>query len=244
MNLFGRTEKGKVRKNNEDSFFASSTPVGIFEKLMIVCDGMGGHSYGEVASQTCVDTLVEYIRSSRVENPEFVLDQAIYKANLRVKRKAESLRAMEMGTTMVIAGIINHHAYIANIGDSRCYFADPETNKIKQITRDHSLVEEQVERGLISRNSPEYQKHKNVITRAVGIFDEADPDFFEIRIRPGQYLLLCSDGLSNMISDVIIKNLVIDDTLALDARVNSMIRLANENGGRDNITAVLLCEED
>ncbi|MBR0086845.1 MAG: Stp1/IreP family PP2C-type Ser/Thr phosphatase [Lachnospiraceae bacterium] len=244
MILFGRTDTGRIRKNNEDSFYASARPVGMFEKLMIVCDGMGGHSYGEVASRTCVEALVEYIRMSPVNNPDFVMEQAIYKANLRVKKKAEQLNARECGTTMVMAGIVNSHAYIANIGDSRAYLVDPKAFTITQITRDHSLVEEQVRRGLIKRHSPEYEKHKNVITRAVGIFDEADPEYFEVILESGQYLLLCSDGLSNMIPDLVIKNLVLDETLPLDARVNSLIRLANENGGRDNITAVLLCEED
>ena len=242
MNLFGRTDTGRIRKNNEDSFFCSDQNTGIFEKLLIVCDGMGGHSYGEVASRICIDAVEDYVRHSPVNNPAFIMDQAIYKANLRVKRKAEELNALNMGTTLVMAGVVNGVAYIANIGDSRAYLADPKTFTMKQVTHDHSLVEKLVAQGLIKRGSREYEKNKNVITRAVGIFEEADPDFYEEEIKPGQFLLLCSDGLTNMVPDIIIKNLILDDSFALDERVNSLIRLANENGGRDNITAVLLEE--
>ena len=244
MIIFGKTDIGKLRKNNEDSFFASSGPVGNFEGLGIVCDGMGGHSYGEIASSTCVETVVSYIRSSPVENPDFVMGEAIYKANHQVKKKARELNARDSGTTLVMAGIIDGTAYIANIGDSRAYVIDREDYSITQVTRDHSLVEEQVAMGLIERNSPEYEKHKNVITRAIGIFDEVEADYFRVEMKEGRYILLCSDGLTNMVPDMIIKNLVLDDTLPPMTRVESLIRLANENGGRDNITAVLITEEE
>ncbi len=239
MDLFGLTDKGRARQNNEDAFFTSQGPVGIFDCLMIVCDGMGGHSYGEIASGTCVSELVLYVRNAAVDNPAHILYEACCRANLAVLKESEERGNLEMGTTLVMAGVIGKHVYIVNIGDSRLYLVDSGRFRIRQITKDHSFVEEQVEKGLMKRDSDEYRMQKNVITRAVGVYSEVEADEFELELSEGQYLLLCSDGLTNMVSDKVIKNLVLDDSFTLERRAETLVNEANRNGGKDNITVIL-----
>lgn len=240
MKIHGMTDTGVRRKNNEDSFYISSGPVGMFDALVIVADGMGGHSYGEVASQTAVDVIVRTIQNAPKDNPAWIIEQAASLANLEVWKKSEMLKSSGMGTTMVLAAIADDTAYVANIGDSRLYLIDGNNNSIRQITHDHSYVEEMVAKGLLERGSELYERQKNVITRAIGIYSEVETDQFEVELEKGQYLLLCSDGLSNMVNDIVIKNLVLDDGFTLKQRVESLIREANNKGGRDNITVALI----
>ena len=244
MRILGRTDIGLKRKNNEDTFFISESPVGIFDAFMIVADGMGGYSYGEVASGRCVDTIVNYIRTAPVDFPQMLLRRAIEAANTRVRKEAHSLMSYGMGTTCVAAGLINGHIYAANIGDSRLYLINANDFSMKQITKDHSFVEEQVANGMMTRGSEEYESQKNVITRAVGIYDKVEPDLFDFDLRDGDYLLLCSDGLTNMLNDVVIKNLILDDSFTLERRLDSLIENANKNGGKDNITVVLFEKDE
>lgn len=244
MRILGRTDIGLKRKNNEDTFYASESPLGIFDAFMVVADGMGGYSYGEVASGRCVDSIVNYIKTAPVDFPQMILRRAIEAANARVRKEAQNLMSFGMGTTCVAAGLINGHIYAANIGDSRLYLINAKDYTIKQITKDHSFVEEQVANGLMKRGSEEYESQKNVITRAVGIYEKVEPDLFDFDLKDGDYLLLCSDGLTNMLDDVVIKNLVLDDTFTLERRLDSLIDNANKNGGKDNITVVLLEKEE
>ncbi|MBQ6550798.1 MAG: Stp1/IreP family PP2C-type Ser/Thr phosphatase [Lachnospiraceae bacterium] len=244
MRILGRTDIGLKRKNNEDTFFISESPVGIFDAFMIVADGMGGYSYGEVASGRCVDTIVNYIRTAPVDFPQMLLRRAIEAANTRVRKEAHSLMSYGMGTTCVAAGLINGHIYAANIGDSRLYLINANDFSMKQITKDHSFVEEQVANGMMTRGSEEYESQKNVITRAVGIYERVEPDLFDFDLNDGDYLLLCSDGLTNMVNDVVIKNLILDDSFTLERRLDSLIDNANKNGGKDNITVVLLEKDE
>ena len=144
MNVSGRTDVGKKRERNEDCFFVSEGQVGIFERLLVLADGMGGHSYGEVAAETAVKTTVQYLSNAPMDFPEAILQDAVAEANLEVHQKADDKHASLMGTTLVIAGIINGYAYVANVGDSRLYIINSIKNTITQITRDHSYVEEMV----------------------------------------------------------------------------------------------------
>ena len=237
--IYGKTDLGIVRSVNEDAFFYSASPVGIFDALLAVCDGMGGHSYGEVASSLCIRTAVEDIAEEPLDMPSVILDQAVSAANLAVRKESEKRRCYEMGTTLVLAGISGSRVFAANVGDSRLYLIDGNDQTITQVTKDHSYVEEQVERGLLERGSYEYNCQKNMITRAIGVYAEVEADQFSFELRDNQYLLLCSDGLSNMVPDTVIKNLVLDDLFDLKRRVESLIRAANSAGGTDNITAVL-----
>ena len=244
MRILGRTDIGLKRKNNEDTFFISESPVGIFDAFMVVADGMGGYSYGEVASGRCVDTVVNYIRTAAFDFPQILLRRAVEAANARVRKEAQSLMSFGMGTTCVAAGLINGHIYAANIGDSRLYLINAKDFTIRQITKDHSFVEEQVANGLMERGSEEYESQKNVITRAVGIYDKVEPDLYDFDLKDGDYLLLCSDGLTNMLNDVVIKNLILDDTFTLERRLDSLIENANKNGGKDNITVVIFEKDE
>ncbi len=243
-NPFGKTDKGRKRANNEDSFFLAA-PFGMFDAFMIVADGMGGHSYGEVASSLAISTVAEYIQKAPVNMPGYLLEQAVEQANEVVFRRSADMNTFGMGTTLVIAAIVGRDVYIANVGDSRAYYVDPKKYTIKQITKDHSYVEEMVEKGMMKRGSEEYERSKNVITRAIGTMSKVEPDLFEQRMRKGSYLLLCSDGLSGMVRDIVIKNLILDETFPMERKVESLIHTANEQGGKDNITAVLYkAEED
>lgn len=241
MKITAKTDVGRVREINEDYFFVSQGPVGVFDCLLIVCDGMGGREYGEVASKTCADAIVEYLKDAPMDMPVYLLDQAISEANLRVHQKADELNAEGMGTTLVLAGFIGNHVYCMNIGDSRLYLLNQYSFTIKQVTKDHSYVEEMVEKGLMVRNSEAYLKQKNIITRAVGAYAEVQADSFEFDTEEGDVLLLCTDGLTNMLKNIVIKNLALDETFTSERRVDSLIYEANVAGGRDNIT-VILCE--
>ncbi len=239
MNIFGMTDKGITRKNNEDSFFLTSGPIGVFDALMVVCDGMGGHKLGEVASSTAVRAFVDSVSSETETNPAYVMEQAVSIANLEVRKASEEHRSFGMGTTLVACGVQGKTAYVSNVGDSRMYLVNRNDRSILQVTHDHSYVEEQVARGLLSRGSDEYNRKKNVITRAVGVYSEVEADQFEIDLQEGDYLLLCSDGLTNLVSDEEIKATVLDESIPLKERVGILVDAANAYGGRDNITVVL-----
>ncbi len=244
MKIAARTDIGLSRELHEDCYFVSETPVGMFEKLLIVSDGMGGHDAGEVASRMAVDAVVSYLETASINMPLFTLEQAVYAANLEVRKYSEANDGIDLGTTLVICGIISGHAYVANVGDSRLYLLNRYAYSIRQITKDHSYVEEMVARGLMTRNSEEYMRQKQVITRAVGFFPETEPDLFDFGLEEGDMILLCTDGLTNMLKNVVIKNLALDDSFTLEKRADTLIDEANRMGGRDNITVILAERED
>ena len=244
MKVYGKTDPGRVRRNNEDSFFVSEGPVGIFDQLMVVADGMGGHMLGEVASQTAVQAFANFINEAEPDSPAYIMENACYAANLAVRKISAKRKSYGMGTTLVAAGIVNDRVYIANIGDSRLYFLDGDGITMRQITRDHSFVEEQVDKGLMERGSEEYEQQKNIITRAVGIYSEVEPDIFEFILHRNRYLLLCSDGLSNMVPESEMKSIALDEDMGLKKRVESLVNVANNYGGKDNITVVLYCSDE
>ena len=240
LRIAGKTDQGLLRENNEDAFFISVEGVGVFDALAVVCDGMGGHSFGEVASRVCIEAIVSDLQEEPLDNPLLILEQAVSMANLAVRKESEK-RGISgiMGTTLVVAGIIGDHVYAANVGDSRLYLIDGKEFTIQQVSKDHTFVEEQVKLGLLDRDSEEYEKQKNMITRAIGVYAEVEADMFELTLEDDQYLLLCTDGLTNMVSDLVIKNLALDSSFDLEKRVDTLADLANRNGGRDNITLIL-----
>ena len=184
-------------------------------------------------------------QSYKVVYPEGMDSLArVYAANLDVRKYSEANDGIDLGTTLVICGIISGHAYVANVGDSRLYLLNRYAYSIRQITKDHSYVEEMVARGLMTRNSEEYMRQKSVITRAVGFFPETEPDLFDFSLEEGDMILLCSDGLTNMLKNVVIKYLALDDSFTLERRVDTLIDEANHMGGRDNITVILAERED
>ena len=236
ISAYGKTDRGVVRGSNQDA--CAHAVLGPKRAWGVVCDGMGGHSFGEVASSVCIQALTESIRTAYDTSPVFVLEQAINSANLEVRKASDRLRSNGMGTTLVMAAVQDRTAYIANIGDSRLYVISREAGTITQITRDHSLVEEQVAKGLLDRNSRLYSSQKNVITRAVGVYSEPDPDFFEVQIEDDTIFLLCSDGLTNVVSDREIMDEVIKGGTP-DNCCERLVETVLRRGAPDNVTVVL-----
>lgn len=237
MRSIGKTDTGSKRSNNQDSIYYSDKPVGPLPNLYIVADGMGGHRAGDQASKMAIDIAVDFIKKSTIENPVAVLKRAMIFANNEIYKTASldpDLRGM--GTTMVVAVAQDDKLYVANIGDSRLYAIG---NDIKQITMDHSLVEELIRDGKLERKKGRNHPEKNIITKAMGSKEEVIPDFFEIDINPEDKYLLCSDGLSNMVEDDEIRDIVVDNE-DLNEAVNILVDRANYYGGADNISVVLI----
>jgi serine/threonine protein phosphatase PrpC len=239
MNVFAGTDIGLVRRENEDYVFASGEPVGPLENLFMVADGMGGHRGGEFASRYVVEQIVRTIRGSKKENPVSALNEAIQEANYGLREEASrNPKFWEMGTTLVAATIDGATMFVANIGDSRLYLLEDGIN-LRQVTRDHSWVEEMVADGKMARGSESYWEKKNIITRAVGIDDTATADFFEIDLKPGERILLCSDGLTNMVEDEEIER-ILSMPDPLEELGKELMEEGKRNGGRDNISVILV----
>lgn len=239
INAFGKTDVGLMRTINQDSIFVSTQPIGKLHNLFIVADGMGGHKAGDVASREAIERFVKYACTTHMSDPANILDAGIISVNKDIFDMANSNRDYSgMGTTFVAASLVENHVYIANVGDSRLYLIGRD---IRQITRDHSLVEDMVRMGVLEREEARTHYKKNVITKAIGVADDktSTPDIFEIEVENGDKLLLCSDGLTNMVEDYDIKKIVKDNDSIEDA-VRELIKQANENGGKDNISAILI----
>lgn len=239
IHAFGKTDVGLMRTINQDSIFVSTQAVGKLNNLFIVADGMGGHKAGDVASKAAIEKFVKYVCTTHMTDPANILDSGIISINKEIYDMAMSNKDYDgMGTTFVVATLVGNHVYIANVGDSRLYLVNRE---IQQITRDHSLVEDMVRMGMIDKEEARTHYKKNVITKALGVADDktSTPDIFEIEIEKGDRLLLCSDGLTNMVDDYEIKK-IINKTQGIEYAVRRLIEQANENGGKDNISAILI----
>lgn len=238
MKAYAVTDIGRARRNNQDVTFASTEPVGLLPNLFLVADGMGGHQAGDFASRYLVDHLTEYIKHCGTGETVPALRGGIEAVNTELFRlSCEKEELAGMGTTLVAAVIENSTLYVANVGDSRLYVI--ERSGIRQITKDHSFVEEMVSKGQMDRGSREYLDHKNVLTKAVGIEATVKADFFEVPLERGDYVLLCSDGLTNMVDNsAIFRFVLLPGTLHMKAK--TLVALANQNGGADNISVVLV----
>ena len=241
MNAFGITDKGKVRSVNQDSYRLSVSPSCEYV-LAALCDGMGGVHGGEIASTIAADSFMQYAedilhREPAVDAAQILREAAAY-ANLKVYDRAFRDDACRgMGTTLVAALVRMNDAAVVNIGDSRCYWlAD---GQLQQVTRDHSLVQSMVDRGLITEDEARSHPRKNVIMRAVGLERTIRSDIFRLDIRPGDALLLCSDGLSNLVDTGEMESLLLassDD----DAVCRELLRMALDRGAPDNVTLALV----
>ena len=226
MKAYGKSDVGLMRTINQDSIFVSMSSVGKLPNLFIVADGMGGHKAGDVASRKSIEEFIKYVCTTNMTDPANILDSGIMEINKIILDLAKSNKDYSgMGTTFVAATIVENHVYIANVGDSRLYLVNED---IQQITRDHSLVEE-----------ARTHFKKNIITRAVGAEEAVTADIFEIETKPNDKLLLCSDGLTNMVEDYEIKTIV-QSSDDIESAVHRLIDQANENGGKDNISVVLV----
>lgn len=229
---------GRRRKTNQDYVYASDGPVGNLPNLYIVADGMGGHKAGDLASSYAVEKMVEAVERCADTRPALILQKAVRYANYRLYEKAgESEAYYGMGTTLVALTINGQEALAVNIGDSRLY--EVTRREIRQISEDHSLVAELVRKGELSLQEARRHPDKNIITRALGIQEEAEIDLFPFHAERGNCYLLCSDGLSNMVEDEEIHRIIQSRTELYEVG-GELILEANRNGGMDNISVVLV----
>lgn len=244
------THTGLVRKNNED-YLRSDDDLGIY----LLADGIGGHNAGEVASALAVETAYTILRSNiahtEVEGYFELMVHAMQSAHWEINTKAlASSSYMKMGTTLVVAIVLENKAYIVHAGDSRCYLyrngthscpASPpqrDGNKLKRLTHDHTVGEQQLASGISIEQIPEKKFH--TLTRSVGCGDPPYPDFKVVDFEPGDLFLICSDGLTDMLTDAEIEAILANRDSCLDTLAENLIDAANANGGRDNISVVLV----
>lgn len=236
MKVFSATDIGQKRQMNQDFIYTSAEPVGNLPNLFVVADGMGGHNAGDFASRYSVSVLVETIKKDKNFNPVKIIRSGIEEANREILAQSRQNEAMAgMGTTMVAATVVGGYAYVANVGDSRLYLA---RDTLRQITQDHSLVAEMVRLGELSPEEARNHPDKNIITRAVGTADEVKIDFFDVKLEPGDQILMCSDGLSNMVSDRDILEIL--RTGQGENEAQELVDQANANGGKDNIAVIVI----
>ncbi len=240
MLITGKTDIGAVRSKNEDAFDYGTLPDGT--SWAIVCDGMGGVHGGKVASTAAIEMVSDKIKKCynplmSVTSIENLLLSSITTANVNVfDRGVYDSSLKGMGTTVVAAVVKNGEACIAHVGDSRAYII--QDNEIKQITKDHSLVQEMLDKGQITKAEFENNPIKNIITRAMGVDEDIDIDFDYVSLNEGESLLLCTDGLSGLVNDKRI--LEIYQTTEFDSLAQKYIDEANSKGGNDNITVVIM----
>ncbi|MCR4691965.1 MAG: Stp1/IreP family PP2C-type Ser/Thr phosphatase [Lachnospiraceae bacterium] len=241
MKSYSVTDIGRRRQLNQDFVYSSSTAVGNMPNLFIVADGMGGHKAGDYASRYTVETIEREIKASFEKNPSIIIKKAIQTANKEIRQiAAQDPNLLGMGTTVVVATVIGRYLQVANVGDSRLYVANRQ--EIRQITRDHSLVEEMIRLGGLKREEARLHPDKNIITRAIGATDTVEVDFFTVELNPTDKILMCSDGLTNMVTDEQILQILnqFPDDKTLVQTAQALIDAANENGGKDNIGVVLV----
>jgi protein phosphatase len=228
------TDRGRKRPSNEDAFGYS-----VEDGVYVVCDGMGGAAAGEIASSIAVD---EYLRSLCPRDSATALaaqaQRAVATANNAIFSRAErNPKLSGMGTTLVSVLVEETRVWVLNVGDSRCYRL--RAGRIEQLTLDHSLVDEQVRLGRMSRSEALRSPLRNVITRALGTQTNVTPDLFQFEVEAGDLFLLCSDGLSRELSDKQIES-TLTASLPLTTLCNRLVEAAKKAGGHDNITAVLV----
>ena len=240
MESFAITDIGSRREINQDYVYCNDDAVGLLPNLYIVADGMGGHKAGDFASRFSVTEFEKELKEQKARTLIGSMEGAVRLVNERLLKEAAAEPDYEgMGTTFVAACIEQDNLYVLNIGDSRLYLIS-EKGTIRQITQDHSLVEEKILRGEIERKDAKNHPEKNVITRALGAAEQVVPDFFEVELSAGDYVLLCSDGLTNMVEDSVLKETVLNSEASLKEKAESLVELANNNGGRDNISLILV----
>ncbi len=238
MRAYAVTDIGRERSINQDYVYYSLEMVGNLPNLFIVADGMGGHKAGDIASRYTVETLISLIENSPESDPVSIINDAIVYVNTLLLEKAkESPDYTGMGTTLVVATICDNILKVANVGDSRLYIIG---NEITQITRDHSLVEEMVSLGEIDRNEARTHSQKNIITRAIGGYETVQPEIFSIDLKERQKIFMCTDGMTNMVEDSQILRIVKNSGSNIEAAVENLVEAANENGGKDNISAMII----
>lgn len=234
MDIAAISDKGRVRPDNEDSLLVKAE-----QGLFVVCDGMGGHNAGEVASRMAVQCIEEYLQHASLEAIPGMLNDAIITANERVWQQGrENPDWHEMGTTVTAAVIIDYNMVIANVGDSCLYMIRQQ--RIKKITRDHTLAQEMVKDGLLKPEEVRQSGYNHILTRALGVHARLEIDNFEEKLIPGDILLICSDGLSDMLLDNQILSILLEHEDNVNDAAAALLEQALAAGGYDNISLILL----
>lgn len=234
MRVVGLTDMGLVRQNNEDSFWIDQE-----QGLFIICDGMGGHRGGEVASYLAVQTIREYMETNRHQAPAGTLVQSIEQANRIIFQTGhENAHLYEMGTTITAALIQDFHLVAANVGDSGLYLI--REGVIRKITHDHTLAEQMLAEGVLKPDEIKDSSYNHILTRALGIDTAVKVDVFEEDLKPDDILLLCSDGLTDMVPDEDLLKLILQAGNDMEQAAQALVQEALSRGGHDNITMVLL----
>ncbi|MFI3175175.1 MAG: Stp1/IreP family PP2C-type Ser/Thr phosphatase [Bacillota bacterium] len=242
MKAKGKTDVGRNRKNNEDFIYVPGKN-DVVQNLYIVADGMGGYNGGEIASSLAVSSFVKYIKKEQkkremVDIPD-LLTEATLVANKAVHKKSRSDRQFsEMGTTLVAATVVDHIAYVIYVGDSRAYLY--REGKLLQLSTDHSYVMDLVNSGEITKEEAWTHPKRNMITRAVGISEKLKVDMATKEVYPTDLLLLCTDGLSGMLSDSEMEKILEITVGDLEEKVTALVDAANERGGKDNVSVILI----
>jgi protein phosphatase len=238
LKAFSITDIGEYRRINQDYVFCELNAIGNLPNLFIVADGMGGHNAGDYASRFCVEFFTEYIKNSNIESPIALIEEAIKETNDKLYEKSKQQADYEgMGTTFVVATICHNTMYVANIGDSRLYVIGKD---MRQITEDHSLVQAMVKTGELNRDEAKVHPNKNIITRALGTNETAQPDYFEVDLTDGDIVLMCSDGLTNMLSDETIEQIIRENAEDPRKASETLVEKANQSGGKDNISVIIV----
>lgn len=237
MRTYSVSDTGILREMNQDFCFASDQPVGNLPNLFIVADGMGGHRAGDYASRYTTHRIVASVTRNKDKEPISILKEAITTANQILMEEArEDEEKYGMGTTIVAATILDDRLCVANIGDSRLYVIG---DGIRQVTVDHSYVEEMIRLGKVDAKAARVHPNKNIITRAIGATEDVEADFFEVELAGGESILLCTDGLTNMVEDTVICEVMLS-AKSPEEKAKQLVELANQNGGKDNITVVIV----
>ncbi len=240
-----RSDAGMVRSHNEDAVFADAS-----HGLVVLADGMGGYNAGEVAASMATTTLGELRQALPTAEPQRVgpdgrlvahtlLEAQIDRANSAIYQAAQSQpQYAGMGTTLVMALFFDNSVTVAHIGDSRLYRL--RGDEFKQLTRDHSLLQEQIDSGMITREQARFSQNKNLVTRALGVDPQVEAEIRDYDTEPDDIYLLCSDGLNDMIEDDEIALTLRTLSSNLDLCANQLVQMANDSGGRDNVSVVLV----
>lgn len=240
MRIVAKTDKGRIRDSNQDAYAVGELPDEV--AWAVVCDGMGGAAGGNIASALAVKVISDKIstsyRSTMKDSSIFnMLDSALVAANIEVYDMAEeNPELLGMGTTVVCAVVRDGTAFIAHAGDSRAYLL--RDNELTQVTTDHSVVQNLVNEGKITKEEAQHHPQKNLITRAIGVDKDIEIDFDEAELGDGEYLILCTDGLTNYVSDDELMDALSDGKYY--AYADRLVNKANNNGGGDNVTVVAI----
>lgn len=238
MRVSFMTDTGRTRSQNQDAVFATEKPIGVLANLFVIADGMGGHNAGDYASKKAIDLLTHSIAGSGEQEAISAIQQGITIANEAIYEEASRDSAKAgMGTTMVVATIENHMLRVANVGDSRLYILG--AGVLQQVTRDHSVIEEMVRKGEVSKEVAAHHPKRNLITRAVGAEAQVRVDFFDVDLQNVDAVMMCSDGLTNMLEEDRIKDIMSQD-ISVEDKVEKLVEEANAAGGKDNITVLIV----